>query len=180
MEIRAVKVPVPSANAPVTAGWQRLYELYAADHMAWYNHTDYLSHSVERFLANQVQGGDPERPEETYVLLARGEGRVSGPITVSDEPFDDVDPTAIVGFLRYSYYVESAEGVAFPAIFVDADWRRRGIGTAAMEFIRSRTLADSRRILEAWAPGIRMRPASPSRRNRGQVPWPREIPALLS
>lgn len=153
MEIRAVKVPVPSANAPVTAGWQRLYELYAADHMAWYNHTDYLSHSVERFLANQVQGGDPERPEETYVLLARGEGRVSGPITVSDEPFDDVDPTAIVGFLRYSYYVESAEGVAFPAIFVDADWRRRGIGTAAMEFIRSRALADSRRILEAWAPG---------------------------
>lgn len=140
-------------SSPLTPIWQRLYEMGRA-----FRHetigpdsdvpADAQAHRAE---AAQVSGGQVTR---TYVLLApKGvddEGAVEIVSASGEVHFDALDADSAVGTATISWRKGENPHRAWVGVFVRPEFRRKGIGRAALEFLRGIALENSKTTLFTW------------------------------
>lgn len=191
-------VPIPRGDevdvvAPITPVWEKVYDLHVAMKREYDGHTDFIRKDAEELRKLLAIPGRDDHDNRSYLVVLDGEvqphggssqvqgeeARLQGEswtVSEADLSFNAVDPDAIVGRLDVERGLETNLKSMYAFIVLLEEFRRRGIGSAVLEWVREKAAADGRTILDAWSSsplrdgGERIFPA----KEGGSIPadWP--------
>ncbi len=150
MRVRLVKVPTGAAvrlDRPCTPAWQTVYDLQSASAVEDTGHNDAMVENVERYRKNCSVTEDSELySRERYVVVVDGGWKQAlaesdaalvaqgYECEISDEDFDAVPAADIAGYCSFGWARKTNLDNGHFFIYLWPDVRRRGLGTALLEW----------------------------------------------
>lgn len=149
----AIAVPGPHDIDDVATphhGWTRRYELANAYLEEDNGHADFNSRNLDDYLSNR-RIPLPERSRVDDFILVRTSDWDNEPLEIGlgEQDFDDVTDD-IVGYIKCQSDTDTNPRNVTVVIMIDHHYRRRGIGSAALEFIRDYAATQQWSTMHAW------------------------------
>lgn len=131
--------------APISPAWHRLLACERANAAEFFGSEDFAPRDATRLRRERAVGDSPRFRTDNYVVVTQDNARQPRP------RFAELDPESIIATVTAIVPLATNRHKMWGYFWVEPAYRRRGIGTAILDFVRNIARREDRTEIETWA-----------------------------